>query len=418
MEFTAIKGFKDILPSEVEPWQRVESVAREVFRVFGFREIKLPVMEWTELFSRSIGQDTDIVSKEMYTLHDSKGRGMTLRPEATASVVRAYIQNRLYTESPVQKLFVTGPMFRHENPQKGRFRQFHQVDAEIFGDPGPVSDAELIVMLIHLFGELGLSGLNLRLNSLGCRECRGGFREALRDYLGRAEGLCPDCARRADTNPLRVFDCKVEGCREIVAGAPSILEHLCGECAGHFDAVKGYLGDAGVDFKVDAALVRGLDYYTRTAFEVEAEGLGAQNAVAGGGRYDGLVKELGGPDHPAIGFAIGVERLISVMGAGRRPGRPDLYLAPLGEEAERKAFLWVLELRKAGWWVEMEYASRSLKAHLKRADRMGVRRVLIVGEKELASGEGVLRDMETKEQEGIPLDGLIERLGARLSGAE
>lgn len=417
MEFTAIKGFKDILPSEIEPWQRVESVSREVFRAFGFREIKLPVMEWTELFSRSIGQDTDIVSKEMYTLYDSKGRGITLRPEATASMVRAYIQNRLYAESPVQKLFMIGPMFRHENPQKGRFRQFHQVDAEIFGDPGPVSDAELIVMLIHLFGELGLSGLNLRLNSLGCRECRGGFREALRDYLGRVEGLCPDCARRSETNPLRVFDCKVEGCREIVAGAPSILEHLCGECAAHFDTVCGYLREAGVEYTVDAALVRGLDYYTRTAFEVEAEGLGAQNAVAGGGRYDGLVKGLGGPDHPAIGFAVGVERLVSVMSGLGEP-RPDLYLAPLGGEAERKAFLWALELRKAGYWVEMDYGSRSLKAHLKRADRMGARRVLIVGGEELASGEGVLRDMETKAQERILLDGLVERLGRRLSGAE
>ncbi|MFO7783092.1 MAG: histidine--tRNA ligase [Thermodesulfobacteriota bacterium] len=413
LEFTAIKGFKDILPSEVEPWQRLEAAAREIFAAFNFSEIKPPAMEWTELFSRSIGQDTDIVSKEMYTIHDSKGRGMTLRPEATASITRAYIQNRLYQENPVQKLFVTGPMFRHENPQKGRFRQFHQIDAEIFGDPGPLSDADLIVMLLHLFESLSISGLTLHLNSLGCPVCRTGFRSALRDYLEhRSQGLCADCTRRAGTNPLRVFDCKVEGCRDLVEGAPSVLDYLCGDCRGHFDRLQGLLAEAGVSYVVNPRLVRGLDYYTRTAFEVQTERLGAQNAVAGGGRYDGLIKELGGPDHPAIGFAVGVERLIALMHDNRAPEEqtPALFVAALGEEASRRAFAWVTGLRKAGLRVEMDYASRSLKSQMKRADRIGARRVLIVGEDELASGRGLLRDMETKAQEEIPLEGLIERL--------
>ncbi len=413
MEFTAIKGFKDILPAEIEPWQRLDARSREVFDAFGFREIKLPAMEWTELFSRSIGEDTDIVSKEMYTIKDSKGRGMTLRPEATASVVRAYIQNRLYQENPVQKLFVSGPMFRHENPQKGRFRQFHQIDAEIFGDPGPRSDADIIVMLLHLLECLSLTGLTLQLNSLGCPACRGGFREALKDYLeSRTDSLCGDCARRARTNPLRVFDCKVEACRRLVAEAPSVLEHLCGDCREHFDTLKGLLEEAGVSYRVEARLVRGLDYYTRTAFEIQTDRLGAQNAVAGGGRYDGLVRQLGGPDHPAIGFAIGVERVIALMNEVRRPAVPvpSLYVAALGEEAARKAFSWVIALRKAGRRVEMDYAPRSLKAQMKRADRLGAPKVLIVGENELKEGRGLLRDMETKAQEEIPLKDLMERL--------
>ncbi len=413
MEFTAIKGFRDILPAEVDPWQRLDRQARAVFDAFGFREIKPPAMEWTELFSRSIGEDTDIVSKEMYTIHDSKGRGMTLRPEATASVVRAYVQNRLYQENPVQKLFVTGPMFRHENPQKGRFRQFHQIDAEIFGDPGPRSDADLIVMLLHLFESLSLTELSLQLNSLGCPDCRAGFREALEDYLeSRSSGFCEDCTRRARTNPLRVFDCKVEACQGLLLEAPSVLDHLCDDCREHFRALQEMLEDAGIVYSVNSRLVRGLDYYTRTAFEIQTERLGAQNAVAGGGRYDGLVKQLGGPDHPAIGFAIGVERVIALMNEVREPEQPvpSLYVAALGEEAARRAFAWVTALRKAGHRVELDYAARSLKSQMKRADRLGASKVLIVGENELSSGRGLLRDMRTKAQEEIPLENLVEGL--------
>lgn len=410
MEFRTIKGFKDILPHEVGNWQFLESEARKVFHAFGYREIRTPILEWTELFSRSIGQETDIVSKEMYTLTDSRGRGMTLRPEATASVVRAYIQEGLYRKNPLQKLYCIGPMFRHERPQKGRFRQFHQLDAEFFGDPGPESDAETIIMAMRLFECLGLEGLVLNLNSLGCPGCRPGFREKLTAYLAeRSDALCGDCRRRSETNPLRVFDCKVPGCGEVMAEAPAITGSLCGECRDHFAAVSACLERAGVPFVLNPRLVRGLDYYNRTTFEVQTDRLGAQNAVAGGGRYDGLVKLLGGPDHPAIGFAVGVERVIALLeekGARATP-RPDLFVAAIGPAARDAAFGWVMDLRALGLWVEMGYGTGGLKSRMKRADRLGARKVLIVGDDELASGKAVLRDMGTGDQETVPLSDIV-----------
>ena len=413
MEFTTLKGFKDILPQEVETWQRLESASRKVFQCFGFQEIKPPILERTELFSRSIGQDTDIVAKEMYSFQDVKGRGLSLRPEATASVVRAYIEHRLYEKNPVQKLFTIGPMFRRERPQRGRFRQFHQMNAEILGDPGPKSDADIIVMAMALFDAVGLQGLTLHLNSLGCPECRIHFKEELQRYLSQKTGeLCADCQRRAETNPLRVFDCKVETCNQVVSEAPSILAYICENCQEHFRVLQDYLQGSDISFVLNPKLVRGLDYYTRTTFELQTESLGAQNAVAGGGRYDGLVKLLGGPDHPAMGFAIGVERLVTLLGeAGEEvPISPQLFVAALGERAERKVFHWVNDLRKSGLWVETEYASKGLKAQMKRADRLGAKKVLIVGDEELASGKGILRDMETKIQQDIELDNLVKNL--------
>jgi len=413
LEFTTIKGFKDILPGEVEVWQRVERRSRRVFQSFGFQEIKLPLMEMTELFKRSIGEETDIVSKEMYTFTDSKGRNFSLRPEATASLVRAYIQHRLYQDNPLQKVFMMGPMFRHERPQKGRFRQFHQIDAEIFGDPGPKSDAEIILLAMTVFETVGLSGLSLHVNSLGCPECRASFREELKKYLAlRKEGLCEDCKRRADTNPLRVFDCKVDGCKEVVAGAPSILNFVCGDCDQHFKGLQEYLGLLGIPFTINPMLVRGLDYYTRTTFEIQTDRLGAQNAVLGGGRYDGLSKQLGGPDHPAIGFALGVERLITLLqeeGREKNPV-PDLFIIGLGVDAEKKAFSWAWDLRKSGFWVETDYGSKGLKAQLRRADRLGASRVLIVGDNELASGKALLKDMARKEQKPVDLEDLLNTL--------
>ncbi len=413
MEITTIKGFKDILPEEAAIWQRVESEARGVFRAFGFREIKTPLLESTDLFTRSIGQDTDIVSKEMYTLTDSKGRGLTLRPEATASVVRAYIQHRLYQDNPVQKLFTLGPMFRHERPQKGRFRQFHQINAEIFGDPGPRSDADIINMAMQLFESLGLTDLTLNLNSLGCPICRARFREDLTNYLvQRLDPLCPDCRRRADVNPLRVFDCKVEGCRDVVSDAPSILDYICDDCKEHFLRLQEYLEGLEIAFIVNNTLMRGLDYYSRTAFEIQTQRLGAQNAVAGGGRYDGLVRQLGGPDHPGIGFAIGVERLVALLDEINAIDNdtPELFIAWIGEKAEDKVFKWVNELRRSGLWVEMEYGSKGLKAQMKKADRLGAKRTLIIGDDELVAGKGILRDMETKAQLEVELDNLVERI--------
>ena len=415
MDITTIKGFKDILPQEVGTWQILETKAREIFRSFGFKEIKTPIMEKTELFSRGIGQDTDIVSKEMYTLEDSKGRGLTLRPEATASVVRAYIQHRLYQHNPVQKLFSIGPMFRHERPQKGRFRQFHQVNAEVFGDHGPKSDADLINMAMYLFEVMGLSDVSLNINSLGCPECRVIFREELKKYLDDGvKGLCSDCERRSETNPLRVFDCKVESCRKLVSNAPSILEFICEDCSDHFDSLREYLSGFGIKFIVNNTLVRGLDYYNRTTFEIQTDRLGSQNAVAGGGRYDGLVKQLGGPDHPGLGFAIGIERLVTLIDEAneRSEDSPDLYIVWLGDASEKKAFNWCNDLRRAGLWVEMEYVSKSLKAQMKKADRFGAGWTLIIGDDELGKGIGILRNMITKEQKEIALDDLVESLRA------
>jgi histidyl-tRNA synthetase len=413
LEITTIKGFKDVLPEEAAIWQLVESEARGIFKAFGFKEIKTPLLESTDLFTRSIGLDTDIVSKEMYSLTDSKGRGLTLRPEATASVVRAYIQHRLYQNNPVQKLFTLGPMFRHERPQKGRFRQFHQINAEIFGDPGPRSDADIINMAIHLFESLGLKDLTLNLNSLGCPICRTRFREDLTNYLvQRSDSLCTDCRRRADVNPLRVFDCKVEECREVVFDAPSILDYICDDCKGHFIKLQEYLENFEIAFIVNNTLMRGLDYYSRTTFEIQTNRLGAQNAVAGGGRYDGLVKQLGGPNHPGIGFAIGVERLVTLLdeiNAGDND-TPELFLAWIGEKAGDKVFKWVNELRRSGLWVEMEYGLKGLKAQMKKADHLGAKRTLIIGDDELVEGKGILRDMQKKTQLEVDLGNVVESL--------
>jgi histidyl-tRNA synthetase len=413
LEITTIKGFKDILPQETALWQWVEAEARAVFNVFGFKEIRTPLLEKTELFSRSIGQDTDIVSKEMYTLTDSKGVGLTMRPEATSSVVRAYIQNRLYNDNPVQKLYSIGPMFRHERPQKGRFRQFHQINAELFGDPGPVSDADIIIMAMLLFNKLGLDDVSLNINSLGCPDCRTLFREKLRIYLSERSGpLCEDCRRRAEVNPLRVFDCKIESCREIVKDAPSILDFICNDCSRHFTTLKEYLDNSNIKYIVNHRLVRGLDYYSRTTFEIQTDRLGSQNAVAGGGRYDGLIRQLEGPDHPAIGFGIGFERLVALVEEYIKKDydKPELFMAGLGENAEKKVFAWVSDLRKSGISVEMEYGSKGLKAQMKRADRLGAKRVLIVGDDELVSGKGILRDMAAKTQQEMALDDLVEGL--------
>ena len=413
MEYKAVKGFKDILPYQVGAWNRIESEAKRIFELFGFNEIRIPVIEKAELFARGIGQDTDIVSKEMYTLKDRKGTLLAMRPEATASVIRAYIEHKLYNVYQVQKLFTIGPMFRYERPQKGRRRQFHQINVEIIGDPGPRSDSELICMIMYFFSSLGFNDLILNVNSLGCLECRGPFRTELKGYLTRYfSHLCPDCQIRMETNPLRVFDCKVETCNQIIKDAPSMLDFLCNECAHHFDSVRSYLKELKLDFVVNSHLMRGLDYYTRTTFEVQTKELGAQNAVAGGGRYDNLMKEFSGPDSPAIGFAIGVERVVELLeeNAVQREEKLDIFLAPLGREAEDKAFIWLQELRKRGLKCEMEYRSLGLKAQMRHADRHGARKVLIVGENELIKGTGIVRDMISKEQIEIPLDNVVDEL--------
>jgi len=413
LEFQSIKGFKDILPGESIIWQELATEVRKKFSTFGFKEIKTPILERTELFSRGIGQETDIVSKEMYSFKDSKGRGLTLRPEATASVVRAYIQNRLYQAFPVQKLYNIGPMFRHERPQKGRFRQFHQIDAELFGDSGPKSDAEIILMAVSLLEDLPLGELALHVNSLGCPECRPAYKEMLKDYLrDKTDTLCVECTKRLDTNPLRILDCKIETCKEVVTDAPIIDRFLCRECNEHFHRLQEYLNGYGVPYILNPKLVRGLDYYNRTTFEIQTGLLGAQNAVAGGGRYDGLVKLLGGPDHAAIGFAIGMERIIALMEMNRKfeEKKPDLFIAALGDAADRASFVWAGKLRESGFWVELDYGLHGLKSQMKKAGRLQAGKVLIVGDEEMESGKGILRDMAVKNQIELDLENIVSVL--------
>ncbi len=412
-----IRGFKDILPDEVGLWQRIQRCATDLFETFGYGEIRIPIMEKTELFARSIGEDTDIVEKEMYTFADRKGELLTLRPEATASVARAYIQHKLYAADPVRKFYMVGPMFRRERPQKGRYRQFYQLDVEAFGIESPYVDVQMIFMLHTLFNRLGVVDTRAHVNSLGCPECRPAYRDLLLAFLeGVKDQLCADCQRRMSRNPLRVLDCKVPACRAAVADAPGLADHLCAGCDAHFATVTNTLEALEVPYAHDKGLVRGLDYYTRTAFEMQTSVLGAQSAVAGGGRYDGLVEELGGPPTPAIGFAIGFDRLVEVVSHLEKPpvDNPRLYIAALGDEAQAKAFAWLSRLGRRGVSVEMDYAGRSLKSQMKRADRLGAGHVLIVGQAELDKGAAVLRDMQTKEQADIDLNTIVDDLAHRL----
>ena len=412
-----IRGFKDILPDEVTLWQRIEKTAVELFQTFGYHEIRIPIMEKTELFARSIGEDTDIVEKEMYTFPDRKGELLTLRPEATASVVRSYIQHKLYAADPVRKFYLVGPMFRRERPQKGRYRQFYQINVEAFGIASPYVDVQMIFMLHTLLDRLGVGNTRAHVNTLGCPDCRPRYKEALQSFLkGVEEQLCADCLRRKDRNPLRVLDCKVPKCRQAVADAPGLMDFLCDTCRDHFDTVCRTLTELHVPFIHDKRLVRGLDYYTRTTFELQTDVLGAQSAVAGGGRYDGLVEALGGPATPAIGFAIGFDRLVEIVSQMKsaKPSVPDLYIAALGESAQQRAFGWLSVLGSAGVSVEMDYAGRSLKSQMKRADRLSAAHVLIVGDAELQSGTAVLRNMATKEQKAIALENLPETIRQQL----
>jgi histidyl-tRNA synthetase len=412
VEIKAIRGFNDILPGEIGKWQFVEATARQVFEGFGFSEIRIPIIERTELFSRGIGEATDIVEKEMYTFIDRSGNSLTLRPEATASMARAYVEHQIYSFDPVAKLYCIGPMFRYERPQKGRYRQFYQIDAEVFGVENPMVDAEVILMLIQFLKKVGLENLELQINSLGCRACRPRYREELKNFLtSKSFQLCEDCQRRLHTSPLRIFDCKVETCQEAIANAPRVINFLCSECQGHFGKVKEYLEMAGLEYIVNPRMVRGLDYYTRTAFEVVSYSLGSQNAVTGGGRYDNLFQEIGGLDVAGIGFAIGMERLISLLPKEKEfIQSPHLFIAALREETYKEAYQLINQLHLQGVRAELDYEGKSLKSQMRKADKLKARFVLILGEEELKRGRVVLRNMETKSQEEIPLQGLVDTL--------
>lgn len=387
---------QDILPPDVHVWQALEAAACRVFSLYGYQEIRFPVLEHTEVFTRSIGETSDIVEKEMYTFEDKGGRSVTMRPEGTAPIVRAYIQNGMHNLPSPQKVYYMGPMFRYERPQKGRLRQFHQIGAEAFGSPGPEIDAELIAMLHAFLEEAGLGGLQVELNSIGCPECRPGYRQALLDFFAdKREGLCPDCQRRYEQNPLRILDCKVPRCIELRQGAPVVSEHLCEGCREHFSSVKSLLELMQIPYKLNPEMVRGLDYYRRTTFEITSEHLGSQNAVAAGGRYDGLVKEFGGAEVPAIGFAVGMERLVALTGdASARAPVPDVFIATLGDRAGREAMKMAHELRQEGLWVELAYGQGSLKSQLRRAGKLGARHAAIIGDDELDRGVFNWKDLE------------------------
>ena len=404
MALTAVKGFNDILPDESGRWQYIEQTARRVFELNGFGEIRVPVMEKTELFCRSIGDATDIVEKEMYTFVDKGENSVTLRPEGTAGVMRAFIEHKLYAQDPVARLYYMGPMFRYERPQKGRYRQFHQIGAEITGVNDPLADAQVLNMLTAFFREIGLTEPTLQINSLGCPECRPAYRAALRSFLEERMGsLCEDCKRRFTTNPLRTLDCKVPGCVEATVGAPSVLEHLCSGCDDHFSSVRRYLDLSATPYSINSRMVRGLDYYTRTTFEMVTGLLGSQSAVAAGGRYDGLISQLGGPSIPGIGFAMGLERVALLLGAQDFSTQPDLFIATMGKGERDVAFVLMDGLLKAGVRVEMDYEGKSLKSQMRRADKLKARYSVVIGENEVASGRASFKHMADGVQADIAL---------------
>ncbi|WP_147819076.1 histidine--tRNA ligase [Salidesulfovibrio onnuriiensis] len=389
-----IKGFADMFRQDADVFTYLENTAREVFGRYGFGELRTPVLEKTELFQKSIGEDTDVVGKEMYTFPDRKGRSLTMRPEATAGMVRAFIESKEYQPGRICKYFSTGPMFRYERPQKGRLRQFHQLDVEIFGAPEAQADAELILMLTTFLNEIGLKKLAVELNSLGCHDCRPAYRQALTDYYTskNREEFCEDCRRRIDTNPMRVLDCKVPTCKELVKDAPSIADHLCDECEQHFADVKAVLDGAGVEYVLNPRLVRGLDYYVRTTYEITSNDIGSQTAVAGGGRYDGLVLNLGGPDCPGTGFACGMERLALLLGEREAPA-PDFYLAVVEKDAGNQAMIFAQQMREKGLSGDVSYGGGSMKSRMRAANKSGAKACLIIGQDEFENGTVTVKDM-------------------------
>lgn len=413
MAFQKPTGTQDLLPGTVEKWQYVEEKVRDISRRFNYREIRTPIFEQTDLFVRGVGETTDVVEKEMYTFKDKGDRSMTLRPEGTAGVVRSFVENKLYGEPDVTKLYYVGPMFRYERPQAGRQRQFHQFGIEALGATDPAIDAEVIAMGYQLCVELGLKDVRVEVNSVGNAASRAAYRQRLLDFLlPMKDTLCKDCQSRIERNPLRVLDCKVD--QDKFTDAPSILDSLDEECSTHFAKVQSYLNDMNVEFTLNSRLVRGLDYYTMTAFEFKAQGIGAIDTIGGGGRYNGLVGDLGGPDQPGIGFGMGLERIQLILehqGIAADTAKPlDVYLIPLGEAAEREVTKQLFLLRQAGIAAERDYLNRKMKAQMKAADRLHTRYTAILGDDELERGEIALKAMATGEQRTVRLDELKDAL--------
>ncbi|WP_295160122.1 histidine--tRNA ligase [Selenomonas sp. AE3005] len=417
----APRGTKDILPDTVGQWTYVEEKIRDLCARYGYKEIRTPMFEHTELFHRGIGEGTDVVDKEMYTFTDRGDRSITLRPENTASAVRAYLQNKLYGDSSLTKLFYIGSMFRYDRPQAGRMREFHQFGVEALGESNPAVDAEIIMLAMDLLGGLGLKDLKLSLNSVGCPKCRPVYRKVLQDFFrDKLEDLCDDCKDRFERSPLRILDCKADSDKPYMADAPKITDCLCEECQEHFHKVQHFLTEVGVEFELDARLVRGLDYYTKTAFEIKYPPLGAQSAVAGGGRYDGLIEEIGGSPTPAVGFATGLERVLLALEKQNllpeMDTQTDAFVVALGEEAQGAAFKLLTQLRQAGLKAGMDYAGRSMKAQMKQANKANARFALIIGEDEVKEACVQLKDMAKSEQEKVSFDNIVDKLISEVKG--
>jgi len=411
-------GTLDVLPEDQPYWYHVRARARHLAELAGFERIDVPIFEATELFARGVGEGTDIVEKEMYSFTDKGGNELTLRPEFTASVVRAYIENGMHVLPQPVKLYTFGPIFRYERPQAGRFRQHTQFNAEILGEQDPAADVEVMTLVWDLYAGLGFHDLVFQLNSTGCPRCRPDYVAVLKDhYVGHRDAICQDCRRRLERSPLRVLDCKADQCQPIIAGAPRFLDHLCAECADHFGTLREYLDLLGRNYAINHRLVRGLDYYTKTVFEVWAAGIGAQSAVCGGGRYDGLAELLGGPPTPGVGFGSGLERIILVMkqlNVEIPPlPAPPVFLAHLGREARREALRLADALRRADVGTYLAFGERGLRSQLREADKRSVRYTVILGEDELATGTATVRDMQAGEQTSVELAGLVEWLKAR-----
>ncbi|MDO8964792.1 MAG: histidine--tRNA ligase [Coriobacteriia bacterium] len=420
----APKGTTDMLPAAARAWEYLTRTASDIFSRYGYEPVYTPVFEHTEVFVRGIGEATDIVGKEMYTFLDKGNppRSLTLRPEGTASIVRAALEHNLTANGQGAKLYYNGPMFRYERPQKGRQRQFWQIGAEALGMAEPTADAEVIAMLMEFFAAVGIPASNMRLllNTMGDENCRPVYRDKIAAFIrSHSADLCEECVRRADTNPLRAFDCKNPGCRVVMADAPLLRDELCDECAAHYAAVKGLLDGLGVAYEEDPTLVRGLDYYTRTVFEIQADGLGSQNAIGGGGRYDRLMEAYGGPPTPGLGFALGFERTVLALDAAGvsvpAPAMAEVFVARVAPEVTDAVFALTARLRGAGVAAEMDHQARSLKSQMKLADRLGARYVVVIGPDEVAAGEAVVRDMSSASEERAPIEALPELLAARLA---
>lgn len=419
MAYQKPTGTQDMLPGTVEKWQFLENKARELCRRFNYREIRTPIFESTELFRRGVGETTDIVEKEMYTFEDKGQRSMTLRPEGTAGVVRAYVENKLYGQPDIQKLYYIGPMFRYERPQAGRYRQLHQFGVEVFGSLLPSIDAEVIALGYLFYKELGVTGVTVEINSVGNHESRSTYRTKLQQFLlPMKDKLCNDCQSRFDRNPLRILDCKKD--QDMFEGAPSILDSLDEGCAAHFEAVKSYLSDMGIPYVINPRMVRGLDYYTDTAFEYKAQGIGAIDTIGGGGRFNGLVSQIGGQDQPGIGFGLGLERALLILDNQSielpEQAQIDVYLIGMGDRAERKIVELLQQIREAGLIAETDYLGRKMKARMKSADRLEAQFAAILGDDELERGEITLKELTTGEQQAVKLESIIDTIKSKKSG--